>query len=104
MASLAGRASSKKTFKGTLFWLHIPKVRPPYTALLHASGLLDAPSCWLRCGPCMLRRSANIPPATTRILLFGPAEAERLREFIFLAGGSGIEPFSPTVRLGDSEL
>ena len=36
-------------------------------------------------------------------MYFGPAEAERLREYIFLAGGSGTEPFSPTVRLGDSE-
>ena len=35
---------------------------------------------------------------------FGPANAERLREYIFLAGGSGTEPFSPTVRLGDSVL
>ena len=35
---------------------------------------------------------------------FGPAEAERLREYIFLAVDSGTERFSPTVRLEDSLL
>ena len=44
------------------------------------------------------RTRNNSHPLTS---YFGPAEAERLR---FLAGGSGAEPFSPTVRLGDSEL
>ena len=46
----------------------------------------------------------SVHPQQLASSYFGPAEAERLREYIFRAGGSGTEPFSPTVRLGDSEL
>jgi len=51
-----------------------------------------------------LRRVPVAHPQQLASSYFGPAEAERLRGYIFLAGNSGKEPFSPTVRLGDSVL
>ena len=64
------------------------------------------------CGKYSAVHSSSVSPTTYRLLTreqlassyFDPAEAERLREYIFLAGDSSTEPLSPTVRLGDSVL
>ena len=47
-----------------------------------------------------VEQPVTVHPQQLASSYFGPAKAERLRE----SGGSGTEPFSPTVRLGDSEL
>lgn len=44
MASLAGRTSDEKTFKGTLFWLHIPKCGTSFGSTLHGYTCQASPS------------------------------------------------------------
>ena len=78
-----------------------PHPRPPFQ--LVAATCTRSTTNHIVESPASSLSHPHLHPPQLASSCFGPADAEHLREHI-LAGGSGTEPFSPTVRLGDSVL